>query len=238
MSFIFEALEPTARKRELVGSFSLLVAAAVFVIPYERMGSQKHPLHKAARDVDLFRALKSLRGKPFITAPFWNGASPNAWRFSRIMSNANNTLGWVDEEGHHPMTAHATNSVQDRKADDVLRVIRNALAHGNIVYLNESGFEERGTKLQFLGFLSRYEETDEQKAKAETYRLVTTMLIRLTPKSTRFGDDFVGTVAHWMLAGLSPLHFGCCHEPVYSASYVGATACPLIPSNDRNALNG
>jgi hypothetical protein len=25
---------------------------------------------------------------------------------------------------------------------------------------------------------------------------------------------------------------------VYSPSYVGATACPLIPSNDRNALNG
>src|SRR3979411_2331766 len=36
-----------------------------------------------------------------------------------------------------------------------------------------------------------------------------------------------------MLAGLSPLHFGCCHKPVYSASYVGATACPLIPRNDR-----
>ena len=64
------------------------------------------------------------------------------------------------------------------------------------------------------------------------------MLIRLTPKSTRFGDDFVGSLAHWMLARLSPLHFGCCHEPVYSPSYVGATACPLIPSNDRNALNG
>ena len=64
------------------------------------------------------------------------------------------------------------------------------------------------------------------------------MLVRLTPKSTRFGDDFVGSLAHWMLARLSPLHFGCCHEPLYSASYVGATACPLIPSNDRNALNG
>jgi len=61
---LIEALEPTARQRELVGSFSLLVAAAVFVIPYERMGSQRHPLHKAARDVDLFRALKTLRKKP------------------------------------------------------------------------------------------------------------------------------------------------------------------------------
>ncbi len=49
---------------------------------------------------------------------------------------------------------------------------------------------------------------------------------------------FVGTLAQWMLAGFSPRHFGCCHEPVYSPSYVGATACPPIPSNDRNALNG
>lgn len=171
---LIEALEPTARQSGLVGSFSLLVAAAVFVIPYERMGSQKHPLHRAARDVDLFHALKSLRKKLFITAPFWNGESPDAWRFSRIVTNANNTEGWRDEEGHHPMTAQAKNSVQYRKADDVLRVIRNALAHGNIVYLNERGFEERDTKLQFLGFLSRYEETQERKAKAETYRLVTT----------------------------------------------------------------
>jgi hypothetical protein len=30
-----------------------------------------------------------------------------------------------------------------------------------------------------------------------------TMLIRLTPKSARFSDGFVGTLAHWMLAGLS-----------------------------------
>ncbi len=34
---LIESLEPTARSRELLGSFSLLVAAAVFVIPYERM---------------------------------------------------------------------------------------------------------------------------------------------------------------------------------------------------------
>jgi hypothetical protein len=171
---LIEALEPTARHREFVGSFSLLVAAAVFVIPYERMRSQKHPLHSEVRDIDLFRALRSLRNKPFIAAPFWSGEPPNAWRFSRIMTNPNNTERWRDEVGLHPMATHATNSMERRKADDVLRVIRNALAHGNIVYLNEKGFEERNTTLQFLGFLSRYEETCEQKKQSETYRLVTT----------------------------------------------------------------
>lgn len=82
---LIEVLEPTALDRELVGSFSLLVAAAVFVIPYERMRSTEHPFHHKTRDVDLFSALKSLKKKPFVTAPFWNGQSPDtAWRFSRI----------------------------------------------------------------------------------------------------------------------------------------------------------
>jgi hypothetical protein len=101
------------------------------------------------------------------------------------MNDANDTERW-DEEGHHPMKANAKNSLPRRKADAVLRVIRNALAHGNIVYLNEHGLEEHSTKLQFLGFLSRYEETDEDKAKSETYRLVTTT-----------EDEFLRVVKLW-----------------------------------------
>ena len=107
---LIEALELTARQRELVGSFSLLVAAAVFVIPYERMG--RYPLHNAARDVDLFRAHSNLSET---TAPFWNGQPPYTWRFSPIMTDANNTKGWMDEEGYHPTTPHAKNSAQDRR---------------------------------------------------------------------------------------------------------------------------
>jgi hypothetical protein len=67
------------------------------------------------------------------------------------MNDANDTERW-DEEGHHPMKANAKNSLPRRKADAVLRVIRNALAHGNIVYLNEHGLDEHNTKLQFSGF--------------------------------------------------------------------------------------
>lgn len=170
---LLEALERTARRHERMGSFSLLAAAAVFVIPYERMKS-KNPLHNPTRDTNLSRALKSLENKRLVTAPFWNGNPPRAWRFSRIVKNVNDTERWEDEEGRHPVEADANNSFESRKADDVLRVIRNALAHGNIVYLNKDGFERRDTKLQFLGFLSRYEESPEDRAKLETYRLVTT----------------------------------------------------------------
>ncbi|MGB9647454.1 MAG: hypothetical protein WCB44_20365, partial [Stellaceae bacterium] len=38
----------------------------------------------------------------------------------------------------------------------------------------------------------------------------------LHPRALDLVIDFVGTLAHWTLARLSPLHFGCCHEPVYS----------------------
>lgn len=192
---LIDALEETARRRELVGSFSLLAAAAVFVIPYERMASNKHPLHKA-RDIDLFTALKSLQKKPFISAQFWDGNPPKDWRFSRVMANPNDSMQWRDADGHHPMSAAAKNSLPDRKADEVLRVVRNALAHGNIVYLNENGFEQRNTKLQFLGFLSRYEEDKEQRENAETYRLVTATedeflrFVKLWAKwVSRFRDD-------------------------------------------------
>jgi hypothetical protein len=170
---LIEVLETTACQRELVGSFSLLAAAAVFVIPYERMKTT-NPLHNRTHDGDLSGALEKLEKEDFVKAPFWNGHPPNdAWRFSRIMNNPNYTESWEDEERHHPMAAEAKNSLHSRNASDVLRVIRNALAHGNIVYLNERGFEQRDTKLQFLGLLGRCEAKEQQK-QSETYHLVTT----------------------------------------------------------------
>jgi hypothetical protein len=48
------------------------------------------------------------------------------------------------------------------------------LAHGNVVYLDENGFETRGAQVQYLAFLSRYEETQKQRERAKTYRLVVT----------------------------------------------------------------
>ena len=43
-----------------------------------------------------------------------------------------------------------------------------------MLYLDEDGFETKGARVQFLAFLSRYEETKEQQDMAETYRLVVT----------------------------------------------------------------
>jgi hypothetical protein len=164
-------LEPAARKRDLVGSFSLLVAPAVFVIPYERMGSGSS-LYKRGRDGDLSNELKSLKKVRFVGAPFWKGNPPFAWRFSRIMANVDHTAGWVDEDGRHPMEPRAKNFLAESSADDVLRAIRNALAHGNIVYLNDQGLEDAGAKLHFLALVSQHIETPKIRAKRAAYRVV------------------------------------------------------------------
>jgi hypothetical protein len=168
---LLEMLEPHARKTELVGSFALLVASAAFLIPYERMKSS-HPLRNRDDD-DLTKALRKLdKEQRFVTAPFW--ADVSTWRHSRIMKNVNDTFRWRDEKDVHPMGTEAENSINKRTAGEVLRVIRNAIAHGNVVYLNAEGYEERGAKVQYLGFLSRYEESEEQRKAAKTYRLVAT----------------------------------------------------------------
>ncbi len=73
-----------------------------------------------------------------------------------------------------------------RRADEVIRVLRNALAHGNIIYLDENFRELAGRRMAFMAFLSRYEESDEQRQKSTTYRLVVTA-----------EDDFLRFVQLW-----------------------------------------
>ena len=61
---LLEALEPIARKDKLLGSFSLLVAAAMFTIPYERLKA-RHPLARQDREPPLMGVLagKSAAGR-------------------------------------------------------------------------------------------------------------------------------------------------------------------------------
>jgi hypothetical protein len=60
--------------------------------------------------------------------------APAIGGFSQILTDANDTHGWRDEARKHPMAVDTKNTIATRKAGEVLRVIRNAPAHGNIVY--------------------------------------------------------------------------------------------------------
>lgn len=113
--------------------------------------------------------------------------NPGEWRFSRIMGDPNDAYEWKDEAGNPSFSVEA-NTIDKRSVGEVFRVLRNALAHGNIVYLDERGWETNGARVQHIAFLSRYEESVEQRAAGETYRLVT---VRET--------DFLPFVRAWAL---------------------------------------
>jgi len=69
---------------------------------------------------------------------------------------------WKDQQGRRSLSADA-NTIKQRKAEEVIRVLRNALAHGNIIYLDKDSREIAGNRMAFMAFLSRYEETEEQR---------------------------------------------------------------------------
>ncbi|WP_049758144.1 hypothetical protein [Phenylobacterium zucineum] len=162
---LLDAAEPIARKQDLLTSFALLAAASVLVIPYERLKGH-HP-NKQERGSALYEELRQLERRPWQDAPFWAGAAPEAWQFSRIMGDPNDVASWKDQAGRPSMSAEA-NTINKRRAGEVLRVMRNALAHGNVVYLNKAGREAAGTPAYFIAFLSRYEEDAAQREKSET----------------------------------------------------------------------
>jgi hypothetical protein len=166
-------LEAQARALNLLGSFGLLAASAILTIPFERMRSN-HFLNNDDRDADLVKNLKALEKVAFLEAPFWRSEpDEGGWRQSRIVNAVDDVRGWLDQDGRDPRSADA-NTMPIRKANEVLRVLRNALAHGNIIYLDENGQEIAGNQVAYVAFLSRYEETVEQRAQSETYRLVIT----------------------------------------------------------------
>jgi hypothetical protein len=168
---LIEMLEASAREKSLLGSFGLLAASAVLTIPFERMRTS-HFLHNDQRDGDLAKHLKALEKVEFLKAPFWRKPPDGrAWRQSRIMSDVDKVHRWQDPDGCDPRSEES-NTIQTRKASEVLRVLRNALAHGNIIYLDKDGQEIAGNQMMYMAFLSRYEETQEQREKAETYRVV------------------------------------------------------------------
>jgi hypothetical protein len=166
-------LEAQAREQNLLGSFGLLAASAILTIPFERMHSS-HFLHDGVRDADLMKNLKTLEKTAFLKAPFWKSEPDGgAWRQSRIVNDVDEAHDWLDQDGRDPRSAEA-NTMPTRKASEVLRVLRNALAHGNIIYLDRNGQEIAGNQMIYMAFLSRYEENPEQRQLAKTYRLVIT----------------------------------------------------------------
>ena len=147
---LLDMLEPQARENSLVGSFALLVASAAFTIPFARMTEKGHPTGKPEKG--LSAAVEALKKKPFIEAPFWNGVPAAFFRYAKIVNDPEHAGSWQSDTGVHPIK-----SEESKDGNTVLRTIRHALAHGNVVYLDEEGHESPGSLVRYLAFLSKHE---------------------------------------------------------------------------------
>lgn len=191
---LLETFEHQAERLNLLTSFGVTMASALLVIPFERQG-KKHPFRNQEYGSSLQTALRKLEKRMWKSADFWRGSSPLSWHFSRIVSDPNRVQDWVDEHGIMS-TCPTANTMVKRRVSDVLRVLRNALAHGNIVYLDPARNEAPGLPVRYIAFLSRYEESappigDGGVAAPDTYRLV------IVPDHEFIA--FLKDWAHWLM---------------------------------------
>jgi hypothetical protein len=112
------------------------------------MTEEKHPIGKPERH--LFQAIEGLEKRPFLDAPFLDRTKHMFFRYAEISTKQpEHAASWRNAAGVHPIKS---SEVADGKT--VLKAVRNALAHGNIIYLDESGEEKPGKRLHYIAFLS------------------------------------------------------------------------------------
>ncbi|MDP2258618.1 MAG: hypothetical protein Q8J89_02730 [Caulobacter sp.] len=186
---LLENFEHQAGRLNLLTSFGVTMASALLVIPMERQG-KKHPFREQEYGSSLQKALRVLERQRWQLADFWEGAHPLGWHFSRIVTDPNLVGGWLDQNGV-PSASAGADTMERRSVSEVLRVLRNALAHGNIVYLDPTRSEVPGLPVRYIAFLSRYEQPAPTSgtsgvAMPETYRVV------IVPD-----EDFIAFLKDW-----------------------------------------
>lgn len=114
------------RGREV--TLALMVASAGLVVPYERLkpdgGEIVHPSGDNKKFSVAADQLRTLLAESFFSSAVW-GAPDSTWYFGRLKSVTGDPDSWEGLRERKPVQA-------DKTVGTVLRVIRNALAHGNI----------------------------------------------------------------------------------------------------------
>ena len=148
---LLHAFKADVEERELLGSFGLMMAGALLVIPWERTKGD-HVLE--GDDNDINSAIRKIKGQKFLEADFWQTNNHSSWKKTKIKGEANNPNRWRGPNGLHPFNQRTKNEMPDAKVDRVIRIMRNAIAHGSVVYLDERGKETPGEKVAYLAFVA------------------------------------------------------------------------------------
>ena len=158
MRRLLDSMYPIAVQQDLTTSFTLMVAMPLLMIPLERTATYKGAPANALSDVDtakpFVRALLELKRGLFWEAFLCDPDLMRRWRFTEIAIRIDQPSQWRDSLDRHPMRPGARNHIKDQTVEYVLLTLRHALAHGNVVYLNENGDEAPGRRVTHMAFVA------------------------------------------------------------------------------------
>lgn len=170
MMRLLDAMQPIAKQQDLTTSMALMVAMPLLMIPLERTNTNRGEPVNAINDVlgarSFVRALRKLKQQPFYEAFLQRPEQLMQWRFLEITRNIDHPSEWRDSLNRHPLQPGAQNDIKNQDAKNVLLTLRHALAHGNVVYLNEDGIETPGRRVTHLAFVS------ECRGRSDAYRVL------------------------------------------------------------------
>lgn len=129
---ILEFARKPALFRGLEVTLVLMVASAGLVVPYERLkpdgGEIDHPSGDNKKFSTAAGQLRDLLAKSFLSSDLWHG-SYATWHTGKLKSVRGDPDTWDGLRSRKPLSA-------DKTVGNILRIIRNALAHGNIFTFN------------------------------------------------------------------------------------------------------
>lgn len=164
MRRLLDVMYPMAEQQELTTSFTLMVAMPLLMIPLERTATRGREPANAISDVDtaqpFVRALRQLKRGLFWEAFLREPDLLRMWRFTEIARRIDHPSQWRDSLDRHPMRPGARNDIKEQTVENVLMTLRHALAHGNVVYLNEEGDEAPGRSVTHMAFVADGRDTD------------------------------------------------------------------------------
>ena len=188
MMRLLDAIQPIAREQDLTTSMALMVAMPLLMIPLERTntkhGAPVNAINEVRDAASFVSALRRLKKQPFCAAFLRRPEQQSQWRYLEIEENIDHPSEWRDSLNRHPLAPGAQNDINQQDVENILLTLRHALAHGNVVYLNEQGYEVPGRRVTHLAFVS------EGRARADAYRV-------LIVEENAF-IEFLKSWAHWV----------------------------------------
>ncbi|PIT80537.1 hypothetical protein B9Z41_01005 [Limnohabitans sp. JirII-31] len=161
---LLDVMYPIAQEQDLTTSFTLMMAMPLLMIPLERTATKGGKPANAISDVDtaqpFVQALHKLKCDLFWEVFLGNPELLHRWRFTEIARRIDHPSQWRDSLDQHPMRSGARNDIKKQTVENVLLTLRHALAHGNVVYLNDEGEEAPGRRVTHMAFVADGRGTD------------------------------------------------------------------------------